>query len=309
MPQNLPRNTPRTPKTPKREPAKIRLRREVYYILVILLLLPLIWWLSSDSEFDRLLKSKNIPTLLEERLYDSALVLLDSARTNPEYAELLPQLEEKRKDIIKEKLQNVYAPNFGILENQLDSLEDFYELYEAVNRINTALSAEAYSGKQEAALEARRKRLLEWANQIEARDTIQILIPYRVKFGETLNGIAYRHQMTPSDLMKANKLRSSQLKEGQRIRVRVPAKVEVHTVKAGEALSQIAEKYGMTTRAISRFNKLKSTDFIRVGQELLVYRRVERVESPEPNGETPVPDEVEPVDSLNAEDSSQLQEE
>ncbi|MEM6299712.1 MAG: LysM peptidoglycan-binding domain-containing protein [Bacteroidota bacterium] len=306
MPQNLPRNTPRTANTSKTKPAKVRLRREVYYILAVLVLVPLIWWLSSDSEFDKLLKSKNIPTLLEERLYDSALVLLDSARTNPEYGKLLPQLEEKRKEVIKEKLQNVYAPNFGILENQLDSLEDFYELYEAVNRINTALSAEAYSGKQETALEERRERLVDLVSRIEARDTVQILIPYQVKFGETLNGIAYRHQMTPNELMKANKLRSSQLKEGQRVRVRVPAKVEVHTVASGEALSQIAEKYGMTTRAISRFNKLKSTDFIRVGQKLLVYRRVERMESPEPN-QTPLPEEVTPSDSLNVGNSSQVE--
>lgn len=277
----------------------MRLKKEVWYALIVLLLLPLLFWIFSDSEYDAFLKERNIPELLEARYYDSALVLIDSALTNPELSDLHPDLETKRREVLQEKLKNLYAPNFPLLERQIDSLEQRYDIYEAVNRINTALTAEVYSDAETEQLTARREELVELAARIEARDTITVLAPYTVQFGQTLNGIAYRFNMSPKALIRINNLRSTQIRQGQRLRVSVPVKVAEHKVKAGESLSGIAADYGMTLTEISRFNKLKSTDFIRVGQTLLIYQRVSARAS-EPKSEVQDSLAASPADSLQS---------
>lgn len=294
--QNQPRNTPRQPKTPQPR-RRARLKKEVWYVLAVLLLIPLLWWAFSDSELEAWLDQKRIPELVQAHYYDSAVVLLDSGLANPDLNHLHPELEAQRKAILQEKLKNLYAPNFAALLGQIDSLERRYELYEAINRINTALTAEVYTEKEVEVLESQRERLLEMANRIETLDTIQILVPYTVRFGETLNGIAYRHNMQPKELIRINQIRNTQIQEGQRLRVNVPVKVDVHTVAEGESLSGIASRYGMSLTEISRFNKLKSNDFIRTGQKLRVYRRVIPSVRPEP---TPVPRDT----TQNATDSS-----
>jgi LysM repeat protein len=55
--------------------------------------------------------------------------------------------------------------------------------------------------------------------------------------------------------------------------------VTIYVVQAGDVLGTIAQKYGTTVQAIAEANGITDSDFIRIGQELVIP----------PAGSTPVP--------------------
>jgi N-acetylmuramoyl-L-alanine amidase len=107
---------------------------------------------------------------------------------------------------------------------------------------------------------------------------------YKVRAGDSLSMIAQRHGKSTTELKSYNKLRSTSLAVGQRIKipgstyqvtqrsVKAPAKVVkpiTHKVKSGESLSVIAKRYGKTTGELKSYNKLRSTS-LAVGQKIKI---------------------------------------
>ena len=108
---------------------------------------------------------------------------------------------------------------------------------------------------------------------------------YAVKSGDTLSGIARKHNTTVSNLKSLNKLSSDTIYVGQKLAVGGTVKEEVkpstgtpvnngssttqYVVKAGNTLSGLAKQYGTTVANLKSINNLKS-DIIYVGQKLMI---------------------------------------
>jgi LysM repeat protein len=101
-------------------------------------------------------------------------------------------------------------------------------------------------------------------------------VPYRVKGGDTLGGIAAKYGCDSSaDLRRANGLKSDALSIGQTLDVSICRDAPSsgagvrHTVKSGEVISKIAAKYGCTSEEIKEANRLKD-DNLKIGQILKI---------------------------------------
>ncbi|HIP75641.1 MAG TPA: LysM peptidoglycan-binding domain-containing protein [Psychromonas hadalis] len=105
---------------------------------------------------------------------------------------------------------------------------------------------------------------------------------HKVTRGESLSLIAQRYGKTISQLKSYNKLRSTSLAVGQKIKIphsrstaviakqkKVPTKPLIYKVKRGESLSVIAHRYGYTSSDLKRFNNLSSKS-LQVGQKLKI---------------------------------------
>ncbi len=113
----------------------------------------------------------------------------------------------------------------------------------------------------------------------------------RVKPGQTIGGIANRHDTSVRRIVKLNHLKNAnRIFVGQKLRV--PAKggggtkaaatkpaqkpvqrehaVRIVVVKAGDTLGAMALRYDTTVAAIVKANKLKSADHIYPGQRLRI---------------------------------------
>ncbi|RDW20739.1 LysM peptidoglycan-binding domain-containing protein [Oceanobacillus chungangensis] len=112
---------------------------------------------------------------------------------------------------------------------------------------------------------------------------------YTVKAGDTLSGIASKHKISLSNLMKWNGLNTTLIYPGNVLKVsntgnssapstpskpKEPAKApadngggSVYTVKSGDTLSRIGSQYGVSVANLKQWNNLKS-DLIYIGQKL-----------------------------------------
>lgn len=112
---------------------------------------------------------------------------------------------------------------------------------------------------------------------------------HKVRRGDTLSGIAKRYSVSVSDLRRWNRLKSSKVMLGQRLRVspaiakkrksvrKLAANSAIkmagskqtigHRVKSGDTLSAIASRYGVSVRDLRRWNSIKGSK-IRRGQRL-----------------------------------------
>jgi len=133
---------------------------------------------------------------------------------------------------------------------------------------------------------------------------------YRVRKGETLAGIARRHQVPLPVLAELNKMRAGQrLRVGSTVLLPIPARTVVastwerperpasesvqrvklspqtthHRVKKGDTLWRIAKAYGVSPVDLSRWNDLKPGDLLYPGQILLVAAPSQAVEVPGPS--------------------------
>lgn len=107
---------------------------------------------------------------------------------------------------------------------------------------------------------------------------------YTVKSGDTLSGIAAKHKISLSNLMKWNNLNTTLIYPGNKFVVSKSGSISsssssnsgstsggsattVYTVKSGDSLSRIASQNGVTVANLKRWNNLKS-DLILIGQKL-----------------------------------------
>lgn len=114
---------------------------------------------------------------------------------------------------------------------------------------------------------------------------------YIVLKGDTLSGIARKHGVRLSELLKSNGMSmSSIIRPGQSLTIpqgsgslsilrtpseqilpkTVPDGATTHTVKKGENLSRIASIYGVTISQIMEWNGLSNPSLVRAGQPLIV---------------------------------------
>lgn len=116
------------------------------------------------------------------------------------------------------------------------------------------------------------------ARKVAARPATRQPTTYRVRPGDTMSGIATRHGLTLSQLIKRN----PQVKDPNRIAVgqqlrlaakrRAPQTTE-YVVRSGDTFGTIATKHGLTTPQLARLNpQVADLDRIFPGQKLHVKR-------------------------------------
>jgi LysM repeat protein len=114
---------------------------------------------------------------------------------------------------------------------------------------------------------------------------------YRVRPGDTLLGIASRHQLTLSELTTINRISSSTLiYPGQVLRVAkvIPSSQppvgapDTYVVATGDSLDSVAEKFGITLGALREYNDLARASIIYVGQVLNLKPPVGQAKAPKP---------------------------
>ena len=104
---------------------------------------------------------------------------------------------------------------------------------------------------------------------------------YTVRSGDTLVGIAARHDMSLDRLRSLNDLDDGFIHPGQKLRVSgTPAKPvkrptsrpasSTYTVKAGDTLVGISARHDMSVTRLAKLNDISSGDFIHPGQKLKV---------------------------------------
>ena len=114
---------------------------------------------------------------------------------------------------------------------------------------------------------------------------------YRVRPGDTLLGIASRHQLTLSELTSINRISSSTLiYPGQVLRVAkvIPSSQppvgapDTYVVAHGDSLDSVAQKFGITLSALREYNDLARASIIYVGQVLNLKPPVGQAKVPKP---------------------------
>ena len=115
--------------------------------------------------------------------------------------------------------------------------------------------------------------------RVRSRATSRNVSTHRVRRGQNLSSIARRYGMSVSRLKKLNRMKSSRIIVGQKLKVkgRVASKSTrrvaktSHKVRSGENLSRIAKKYGTSVASIKRLNKLKNGKIFK-GQKLRILK-------------------------------------
>ena len=94
---------------------------------------------------------------------------------------------------------------------------------------------------------------------------------YTVKQGDTLWSIAKKYNINVTDLKKANRLKSSNLKLGQILQIPILNEIakedNIYVVKKGDTLYKIAQNFGTTVNDIIKTNNLTKT-LLNIGQVL-----------------------------------------
>lgn len=105
---------------------------------------------------------------------------------------------------------------------------------------------------------------------------------YTVRSGDTLTGIAARHDMSLDRLQALNDLERGHLQAGDKVRVTGSApkptkrastrsaSTSTHTVRAGETLSGIAVRHDMSVPRLAKINRLSTSDHLQPGTKLKV---------------------------------------
>lgn len=95
-------------------------------------------------------------------------------------------------------------------------------------------------------------------------------ITHKVKRGESLSVVAHYYGKTSSEVKKYNKLRSSSVMIGQKIKIPpMTQRLKKHKVRSGESLSVIAHQYGVKSKILKAFNNLRSSE-LAIGQVLTI---------------------------------------
>jgi LysM repeat protein len=97
---------------------------------------------------------------------------------------------------------------------------------------------------------------------------------YTVRKGDTLNGIALRHDTTIDELMKTNPgLHPHRIYPGQTLDVGQPRPQVTFRLERGDTLSRVAARYDVSQRDIARWNPRLATQAPRAGTQIRIYTR------------------------------------
>jgi membrane-bound lytic murein transglycosylase D len=117
---------------------------------------------------------------------------------------------------------------------------------------------------------------------------------HRVRKGETVGRISRRYRISRTTLLKANRLRNSKLKIGQRLRIPYQTKKYVllkkgqtpkeyyaattgnsrmilHELRKGETLSKVSKQYNVPLELLIQWNNIKNVRKVRAGHQLAIY--------------------------------------
>jgi LysM repeat protein len=98
---------------------------------------------------------------------------------------------------------------------------------------------------------------------------------YRVQKGDTLTGIALRHDTTVAELVASNPgLKADRIYPGQTIDVGMPRPEVVFRLERGDTLLAAADRYGVSARDLTRWNAKLSHQNPRPGTDIRIYTRV-----------------------------------
>jgi LysM repeat protein len=98
---------------------------------------------------------------------------------------------------------------------------------------------------------------------------------YRVQKGDTLTGIALRHDTTIAELVASNPgLKADRIYPGQTIDVGMPRPEVVFRLERGDTLLAAADRYGVSARDLTRWNAKLSHQNPRPGTDIRIYTRV-----------------------------------
>ncbi|MCI0508872.1 membrane-bound lytic murein transglycosylase D [Chromohalobacter marismortui] len=148
-----------------------------------------------------------------------------------------------------------------------------------LRRLNPALRREATRPTQNAKLvipAASRQRFLANLDTLPPEQR-RLQTHYVVKRGDTLSGIAARHDLPISVLRQQNHLDGDLLRVGQSLIVpttgqasRLARHATTHevTVKPGDSLSRIAARHDVSVDELARWNRLDRSDYLHPGQRL-----------------------------------------
>lgn len=98
---------------------------------------------------------------------------------------------------------------------------------------------------------------------------------YIVKSGDTLYGIAARHNVDLQELIRVNGIQSPYIiYPGQKLIIpgasTPPSGTQTYTVKAGDTLYSIAQKFNVSLEELIGINNLSDPDNISPGQKLII---------------------------------------
>nr|WP_086941233.1 LysM peptidoglycan-binding domain-containing protein [Thaumasiovibrio occultus] len=119
------------------------------------------------------------------------------------------------------------------------------------------------------------------------------VIRYQIQSGDTLSGLARKHNTRVDLIMEANDMTSSALREGRYLMIPIAGdgnswsesraalaqsqnthgngQRSEYVVQSGDTLSGIAQSQGVTVKELTRWNGLSTTSTIRVGQKLTIF--------------------------------------
>ena len=98
---------------------------------------------------------------------------------------------------------------------------------------------------------------------------------YRVQSGDTLTGIALKHDTTVAQLLASNAgLKADRIYPGQTIDVGAPRPEVVFRLERGDTLLAVADRYGVSTHDLDRWNAKLGQRNPRPGTDLRIYTRV-----------------------------------
>jgi LysM repeat protein len=223
---------------------------------------------SQPTAFDKLLKFSNVENLIQERQYDSALVILDSAMRQREvYERDWDKLIAMRNSVLKSKYEKEKAAD-NIFAECVALMKEF-RFDEAFAKSEQATAADAVHANDKQFFEQFKADITAARDSFAQNKTFKMPFSHRVKSGETLGNIAARYGMKVSDIKKLNHLSADWIKEGQNIVVWTSAESQIHTVGQGESITAIARKYGMSIKNFKYINQLEN-DIIKAGQKVKV---------------------------------------
>lgn len=106
--------------------------------------------------------------------------------------------------------------------------------------------------------------------QLKSRAAKTKIISHKIRKGETLENIAGMYNVSVADLKKWNRLSSSKVLVGKKLRIRLTTdNIEYYKVRSGDTLWDISQKFGVSVDDIQRWNDV--AEDIRVGDKIVIY--------------------------------------
>jgi LysM repeat protein len=105
--------------------------------------------------------------------------------------------------------------------------------------------------------------------RVKSVDPAQKTITHSIKRGETLEKIAGIYNVSIADLKKWNRLSSSKVLVGKKLRIQLTSEnLEYYRVRTGDTLWEISKKFGVSVDDLQRWNDL--AEDIRVGSRIVI---------------------------------------